>query len=174
MLRGGNMRGQNLSLDTVENFLAQKRIAMVGISREPGSISNLLFAEMNRRGYDMVPVNPNTPEIVGRRCFARVQDIQPPVDAALLMTRPEVTQTIVQDCAQAGIRRIWMYRGGGKGAVSAPAMQFCKERGIDVVPGECPFMFWPDAGPVHRLHGFIRKVTGHYPQHLSASNARAA
>jgi predicted CoA-binding protein len=168
------MPGQNLALDTVEDFLAQKRIAMVGISREAKSISILLFEEMNRRGYDVVPVNPNTPEILGRRCFARVQDIQPPVDAALLMTRPEVTEIIVRDCAEAGIRCVWMYRGVGNGAVSRRAMQFCKERRIEVVPGECPFMFWPDAGAVHRLHGFIRKVTGHYPQPVSASNAHAA
>ena len=78
----------------------------------------------------MVPVNPNVAEVQGRRCFARVQDIQPPVAAALLMTSPEATETVVNDCAEAGIRRVWMYRAGGKGAVSAKAVAFCRERGF--------------------------------------------
>ena len=164
------MAVQSLALETIEDFLAQKRIAMVGISREPNSFSVTLFEELCRRGYDVVPVNPNTAEVLGRRCFARVQDIQPPVEAALLMTSPTVTDTVVSDCAEACIPRVWMYRAGGKGAVSRKAVALCEQRGIRVVPGECPFMFLPDAGTGHRLHGFIRKITGRYPRRAHASN----
>jgi len=156
------------SLETIEDFLSQKRIAMAGISRDPKSLSVTLFEELCRRGYDVVPVNPNTMEVQGRRCFARVQDIQPPVEAALLMTSPEVTETLVNDCAAAGIRRVWMYRGTGKGAVSAKAVAFCRERGIQVVPGQCPFMFLPGAAGFHRFHGFLRKITGRYPKRAAA------
>ncbi len=159
------MAAHNLSLETIEDFLTQKRIAMVGISREPKSFSAALFEELCKRGYDMVPVNPKIPNVQGRRCFARLQDIEPPVDAALLMTSPEVTETVVSDCAEAGVRRVWMYRAAGNGAVSPRAVAFCQERGIRLVPGECPFMFLPKTGGVHRLHGFVRKVTGRYPHH---------
>jgi hypothetical protein len=159
---------QDLSLETIEDFLAQKRIALIGVSRKPGSFSVPMFQELSRRGYDVVPVNPNTPEFQGHRCFAQVQDIQPPVQAALLMTSPEVTDTVVRDCAEAGIPRVWMHRAGGQGAVSPQAVEFCRERGIRVVPGQCPFMFLPESGAVHRLHGFIRKVTGRYPKHAHA------
>lgn len=162
------MADQKVSLEIIDEFLAQKRIAVVGISREPKDFSVSLFEELRRRGYDVVPVNPKVPELWGRRCFARVQDIQPPVEAALLMTSPEVTDTVVNDCVEAGIRRVWMYRAGGKGAVSQQAVQFCQERGIQVVPGQCPFMFWPDAGIGHRVHGFIRKITGRYPRRACA------
>ncbi len=162
------MAAQNASLEIINDFLAQKRIAMAGISRDPASFSVALFKELCRRGYDVVPVNPNVAEVQGRRCFARVQDIQPPVAAALLMTSPEATETVVNDCAEAGIRRVWMYRAGGKGAVSAKAVAFCRERGIQVVPGECPFMFLPHAAGYHRLHGFVRKITGRYPRYAAA------
>ncbi|HYY72940.1 MAG TPA: CoA-binding protein [Candidatus Bathyarchaeia archaeon] len=112
---------QDLSLETIEDFLAQKRIALIGVSRKPGSFSIPTFQELTRRGYDVVPVNPNLPEFQGRRCFARVQDIQPPVQAALLITSPEVTDTVVRDCAEAGIPRVWMHRGAGK-APSVPRL----------------------------------------------------
>jgi uncharacterized protein len=157
------MTTERAALETIEDFLAQKRIAMVGISREPKSFSVMLFEELCRRGYDVVPVNPNAPSVLGRTCFARVQDIRPPVEAALLMTSPTVTEQVVADCAEAGIRRVWMYRAGGTGAVSRKAVEFCRGQGIEVIPGECPFMFFADAG-FHRVHGFFRKLTGRYPR----------
>jgi predicted CoA-binding protein len=160
------MTTEPAALETIEDFLAQKRVAIAGISRDPASDSVKLFEELCRRGYDVVPVNPNMAEVQGRRCFAHVQDIQPPVQAALLMTSPEVTETVVNDCAEAGIRRIWMYRATGKGSVSEKALAFCREQGIQVVPGQCPFMFLPDTAGVHRLHGFVRKIMGRYPRRV--------
>jgi uncharacterized protein len=160
---------QKPSLETVEDFLAQKRIAMVGVSRSPADFSISLFQELSKRGYDMVPVNPNAKEVLRRKCFACVQDIEPPVDAALLMTSPVATEAVVRDCAEAGIRRVWMHRAGGDGAVSDQAVQFCQEHNIKVIPGECPLMFLPRSATVHRLHGFIRRITGRYPKHTRAA-----
>jgi len=156
------------SLDTIQDFLGQKRIALVGVSREAMNIGASLFKEFTKRGYDVVPVNPKAPEILGRKCFARVQDIEPPVDAAILLTVPGVTEQVVRDCAEAGIRRVWMYRGGGQGAVSEKAVEFCREQGMRVVPGECPLMFLPQMGGIHSFHGFVRKLFGRYPKHSRA------
>lgn len=159
---------QRTSLESIEDFLAQKRIAIVGMSREAASMSEAVFKELSKRGYDVVPVNPNVPEVMGRKCFARVQDIQPPVDAALLMTSPAVTEAVVKDCVECGIKRVWMHRGVGQGSVSEKAIEVCREQGIRVIPGECPFMFLPQSGGIHNLHGFIRRVTGRFPRHAHA------
>lgn len=156
------------SLEIIEDFLAQKRIAMIGISRDPKDFSASLFQELERRGYDIVPVNPKVSEVMGRPCFARVQEVQPPVDGALLMTKPDVTDAVISDCAAAGIRRVWMYRAGGTGAVSEKALAFCREHSIQVVPGQCPFMFLPGTGGVHKFHGWFRKIFGKYPKHQHA------
>jgi len=159
------------SLEVIQSFLACKSIAIVGVSRDPRNLSVKLFEEFQRRGYDVVAVNPNLGEFQGRRCFRRVQEIRPPVEGALLMTPPETTDVIVRDCAEAGINNIWMYRAGGRGAVSSEALRFCTERGMKVVPGECPFMFWPDAERFHRWHGLIRKITGRYPRRTEKREA---
>lgn len=148
----------------IDAFLAEKRLAVIGVSRNPKDFTRTLFDELAGRGYDVVPVNPGAPEIGGRRCFARVQEIEPPVGAALLLTSPQVTEQAVRDCDEAGVRQVWMYRGAGAGAVSRPAVAYCRERGISVVPGECPFMFLPGAAWPHRLHGFVRRILGSYPQ----------
>lgn len=156
------------SLETIERFLALKRFAMVGVSRNPRDFSIMLFDEFCRRGYDVIPVNPTVSTIRGRACFPRLQDVQPPVSAALLMTSPEVTESVVADCAAVGLTHVWMYRAAGKGAVSPKAIAFCQEHGIEVIPGECPFMFIGSGG-IHRLHGLFRKLTGRYPQRSTAA-----
>jgi predicted CoA-binding protein len=163
------MTPTGVSLNTIESFLAQKRIAIVGISRERKNIGPDLFRALQNRGYEVIPVNPNTPEMLGQKCFARVQDIQPPPDGALLLTSPSVTDTVVHDCADANIKRIWMYRGGGKGSVSDEAVEFCRKQGIEVVPGQCPFMFLSPVQSVHRFHRFLYRITGKYPRHLKSA-----
>ena len=149
----------------IREFLALRRIALVGTSRDPKDFSRYLLREMSAKGYDMVPVNPAVEgEVENRRCFARVQEINPPVEGALVLTASRDTEQVVRDCAEAGIRYVWMHRSGGPGSVSQAAVDFCREKGIRLVEGYCPFMFLPHTPFFHRVDGFLLKVTGAYPR----------
>ena len=148
-------------------FLDHKRIAAVGVSRNPADFTRNLVREFCKKGYEVIPVNPAVEEIDETRCFARVQDIEPAVAAALLLTSPSATESVVRDCVAAGITHLWMHGtsgAGGVGAVSQSAVDFCREHGVNVVLGECPFMFLPRPAFPHRVHGFIRKIVGSYPR----------
>ncbi len=145
-------------LETAREFLSHRRIALVGLSREPRDMSRAVFRELARRGYDVVGVNPALGDADGRPCFARVQDVSPAAEGALLFTPPALTERVVRDCAEAGIRRVWMHRGAGRGAASPAAIAFCEANGIAVVRDLCPFMALPDAELPHRLHGFFRRL----------------
>ena len=147
----------------IDHFLSHRRIALVGVSRNPQDFSRAMFRELTGRGYDVVPVNPLTEDVEGKPCFQRVQAIDPRVEAALLVTSPSETEMVVRDCAEAGIREVWMHKGGGQGAVSQVAVAFCREHGIRVVEGHCPFMFLPNTQWLHRAHGFVLKLVGGYP-----------
>ena len=140
------------------DFLARKRLALVGLSRNPKDFSRYMYNELRQRGYDVVPVNPNLAELDGTRCFARLQDVSPPVEGALVMTAADRSERVVHDCAEAGINRVWLHRGTGQGAVSPAAVSFCQEHGMRVVAGYCPFMFLPKASWFHRVHAFFRKL----------------
>lgn len=147
----------------IHSFLAHQRIAFVGISRDPKDFSRMLFREMCDRGYDMVPVNPAATEVESSRCFAHVQDIEPPAEAALIMTASQQTENVVRDCLQVGIKDVWMHRGGGQGSVSDQAVKFCRENGMRLVEGYCPYMFLPSTSVVHRVHRFFMKILGSLP-----------
>jgi len=151
------------TIEDVEDFLDQKRIAFVGVSRNPKDFSRNLFRDLRQQGYTVIPVNPQMPDVEGARCFARVQDVTPPVDAALIMTPPAKSEQVVRDCAQAGIARVWLHRGAGAGSVSPEALDLCQQLGIRVVAGYCPYMFLPQTPFFHRVHGFWMRLTGAYP-----------
>ncbi len=140
----------------IDVFLSRKRLAIAGVSRNPKDFSRAVFREFVRRGYDVVAVNPNLEEVEGRPCFARMQEIAPAVEGAILMTPPALTARVVRDCAEAGIRHVWMHRGAGRGSVDPTAVEFCRAQGMEVIPGECPFMYLPDAGFPHGVHRFLR------------------
>ncbi len=151
------------SMAAIRDFLAQKRIAVVGVSHDPKDFSRGLLRTLRERGYEAVAVNPHLTSADDAPCYASLIDVAPPVDGVLMMTSPAVTDEVVQECARLHIPRVWMYRAVGDGAVSPQAIEFCEEHGIAVVPGECPYMFLVGEPWFHRLHGFVRKITGAYP-----------
>jgi predicted CoA-binding protein len=147
----------------ITQFMAARRIAVIGVSRDSRHFSRNLFRTLISRGYHVIPVNPQASEIEGLRCYASVIAIEPTVDAALLFTTGAATDAVVRECAGASIPCVWMYRAAGIGAVTESAVEFCLEQNITVVPGECPYMFLPHAGCIHALHGFARRLIGTYP-----------
>jgi predicted CoA-binding protein len=151
------------SKQAIDSFLSCRRIAVVGVSRDPKDFSRQVFRAFVERGYDAVPVNAAGGEVEGRPAARRVGEVQPPPEAALLMTPPAATDQVVRECAEAGVKRVWMHRGGGAGAVSPEAVVFCRERGIEVVDGECPFMFLPETSWFHGVHRFFKRLGGRLP-----------
>ncbi len=125
----------------IDQFLALERLALVGVSQNPEELGRRLYRDMRQFGYQAIPVNPHTDTIDGEHCFSRVQDITPPVQAALLLTPPSANEQVVRDCAEAGIRLVWFYGVGDASKANAQAIAYCEQQGISVIPGFCPYMF---------------------------------
>jgi predicted CoA-binding protein len=152
------------TLKQIDAFLALKRIAVVGVSRNPKETSYMLWQELRQRRYDAVPVNPAATELDGKPCFASVRDIDPPVEGALIMTTAAVAEQVLDDCAAAGIRHVWLYKGLGGGATSTATIAAAERHGLDAVVGLCPYMFLPGTPAFHSIHGLGKKLTGSYPK----------
>ena len=148
----------------IDEFLAQKRIAFVGVSRNHQDFSRALFRELKTRGYDLVPVNPAASEIEGIPAAASVSDVTPPPDGVLVMTPAKESLGVVEQCAKAGVRRVWLHRSVAQGSVTPEAVEACDRHEIAVVAGECPFMFLPKTAWYHGLHRGFRALTGSLPK----------
>lgn len=151
--------------EAASEFLAMKRIAVTGVSRKPeGHGSNLVYQRLRDRGYEVFAVNPNADEVEGDRCYQDLKSIPGGVDAVVIGTRPEIAEDTMRECAEVGIKHVWMHRAFGEGSVSEAATKYGRERGIKVIDGGCPLMFDPTADPGHKAMRFVFTLTGKVPR----------
>jgi uncharacterized protein len=153
--------------DAATEFLAHNRVAVTGVSRMPGSHgSNVVYKRLRDRGYHVFAVNPNAEEVEGDRAYHDLRAIPGGVDAVVIGTRPEVADETMRECADLGIRHVWMHRGPGAGSVSKSATAYGRERGITVIEGGCPCMFGATADPGHKAMRVVFTLTGNVPKHV--------
>jgi uncharacterized protein len=151
--------------DAATAFLANKRVAVTGVSRTPkGHGSNLVYQRLRQRGYDVFAVNPNASEVEGDRCYPNLSSIPGGVDAVVIGTRPDTAEDTMHECADLGIKHVWMHRGPGTGSVSPEATDYGRQHGIIVIDGGCPLMFRPTADMGHRL--MRRMFAGNVPKQV--------
>jgi predicted CoA-binding protein len=151
--------------DAATAFLANKRVAVTGVSRTAkGHGSNLVYQRLRQRGYEVFAVNPNTSEVEGDLCYRDLASIPGGVEAVVIGTRPETAEDTMHECAELGIKHVWMHRGPGPGSVSADATEYGRQHGITVIDGGCPLMFEPTADFGHRLMRHL--LAGNVPKQV--------
>jgi predicted CoA-binding protein len=146
-------------------FLANKRVAVTGVSRTPKTHgSNNVYKRLRERGYDVFAVNPNASEVEGDHSYPDLKSIPGGVGAVVIGTRPETADETMRECAELGIKHVWMHRGPGAGSVSRPATEYGRQRGITVIDGGCPCMFAPTADFGHKVMRFL--YASHVPKQV--------
>jgi len=164
-MRGGSLMEKVKEVAT--EFLAKKKVAVTGVSRTPGSHgSNVVYKRLRERGYQVFAVNPNADEIEGDRCYHDLKSVPGGVDWVVIGTRPETADATMRECAELGIKRVWMHRGPGTGSVSESAAQYGRDQGIRVIDGGCPCMFEPTADPGHKVMRVVFTLTGNVPRRV--------
>ena len=150
-----------VSVQAVNEFLAQRRLAVVGVSDAKGSFAKTVYRELRAHGYDVVPINPSAAVVDGDRCYPDLASVPGDIDGAIVMVNGDVSPSVVRDCVASGVPRVWLFKGvGGPGAVSDEAVRIAHEHGLSVVDGACPLMFLESPGWVHRVHRFMRRRAG--------------
>ena len=153
----------------VQDFLSLKKIAVVGVSDKRDTGCNLAYTKFKENGYQVYAVNPHITTFNGDTCYADLKSIPEKVDAVFILTSPKVTEEVVQQCVDLGIRHVWMHcmmgtkpgLAAGMTSVSQSAVEICRANGIEVIPGTCPNQFLkPDFGHsmmrgMWKLFGFL-------------------
>lgn len=150
-----------------EEFLAQRRIAVTGVSRSPADHgANVVYRRLRERGYEVFAVNPNADEVEGDECFTELKAIPGGVDAVVIGTRPEIAEQTMRECVELEIGRVWMHRSFGRGSVSDAATAYGRRHGVLVIDGGCPLMFAPTADGGHKMMRAVCKLTGSVPREV--------
>lgn len=136
----------------IEAFLAEKRIAVVGVSRTKG-FGNSALRALAAKGWDAVPVNAEADEVEGQRCFRTLAAVSPPPGAVLVVTPPARTLEVVEACVRLGLRKVWLQQG----AESEAAIRLAASNGLAVVHHACVLMYAAPGG-LHRLHRWLHDL----------------
>ncbi len=154
--------------EAAAEFLAKRRVAITGVSRDSQNHGgNVVYQRLRQRGYQVFAVNPNAEQVEGDRCYPNLKSIPGGVEAVVIATRPELAEATLRECADLGIKHVWMHRAFGAGSVSAEAAVWGREHGIRVIDGGCPLMCEPTADPGHKLMRFVLTLTGTVPRRVS-------
>jgi uncharacterized protein len=143
--------------DAAKNFLSLKRIAVAGVSKK-----------LRTEGYKVFAVNPNAATVEGDTCYPNLKAIPEKPEGVVIVTKPEVTNEIVKECAELGIKNVWMHKGidARTASVSDDAVKFCREHNITVIPGGCPMMYIQNADIGHKMMRWMKSLTGSLPENI--------
>lgn len=126
---------------SVADFLEGKRIAVAGVSRHADVAANAVFKKLQQCQYEVFPVNPNAHEVEGVPCYSDLAAIPGELDGVVIATHPDVSQSVVRDCKERRVPRVWFHRSFGQGSVSQEAVRECERLGMECIVGGCPLMF---------------------------------
>ena len=148
--------------DIINEFLKQKDVAIAGVSRDKEKWGNMLLKELRQRAYKVYPVNPYADELEGEKAYPDLKSLPAEVETLIIAVKPDETLKLVQQCPEAGIKRVWMQKGALRGSFSQEAYDFCKQNNINCIYGLCPMMFY--AKGMHSAHFWLKKVFGRLPR----------
>lgn len=111
----------------------QNVFAVVGVSINPEKYGHQVYKDLKEAGYVVYAINPNIDEVLGDQCYNSLSDLPEKPDVVDTVVPPEVTEEIVKECKELGIKRVWMQPG----SESENAIRFCEENDINVVHDVC-------------------------------------
>ena len=148
------------SKKVVDDFLSQKKIAVVGVSRKKTKFGNAIYKELKQKGYQVYPINPNINKFEEDTCYPNLLSLPDKIDAVIINVPPVQTVKVVKEVKEAGIKKVWLQQGSQSDA----AVKFCEENGIECVSNECILMFAQPSAFIHRAHKWVWGVFGKLPQ----------
>lgn len=148
----------------VSDFLSQRNIAVAGVSRDPRQAANAVYRKLRASGYRVFAVNPSATQLEGDPCYPDLRSIPETVAAVVIATHPDVAVQVVRECAELGIRQVWLHRSIGQGSVAEEAVRECERRGIRCLVGGCPMMYCEPVDFGHRCMRWILKLQNRVPR----------
>ena len=148
------------SKSTVEDFLAHRTLAVVGVSRDGKKFGNTVYKELKNKNYTIYPINPNAEKIGSDICYPNLRSLPEPVEGVVVVVPPEQTESVMRDVVDVGIPRVWLQQG----AESDEAIAYGEKHGVSIVHGECILMFAEPAALPHQFHRWIWKILGKLPK----------
>ncbi len=144
----------------IDDFLAQRTLAIVGVSRKAEKFGNSAFKELKTKGYQLFLVHPSGEVILGEKSYTSLKDLPQKVGGVLVSVPPAEAEKVVREAHEVGITHIWLQQG----AESQAAIEYCEQNGMCVVYGRCILMFAQPQAFFHKPHRWVMQLLGQMPK----------
>jgi uncharacterized protein len=148
------------TLQQIEQFTAQKHIAVAGISRTPHKFGNSVFKELKKQGYTPYPISLHLSEFEGIACYKDIASLPSEVGSIIINTKSEATKVLLEEARAKGIKNIWLQQG----SADKETILAANNSADNVISGHCLLMFTKPSHFMHRTHAFFTKTFGKYPK----------
>jgi len=149
-----------MDISVIKSFTELKNIAVVGVSSKGNGFGISVFNHLKDNGYNVFAVNKNGGFWKDVKLHSSLSQIGNKIDGLITVVPPAVTENIVREAKELGIKYIWMQQG----SESKNAIEYCEENGMQVISGECILMFIEPVKSIHSFHRWLNKLTGKYPK----------
>ena len=146
--------------ESINLFLQQPLIAVVGVSRNKNKFGNAVYQTLKKNGIKVIPVNPHMTHFEGDKCYSTIDTLPQEVKAIFVNTPPEKTIKIVETAIKKGILHLWLQQGSTDDEV----IRYLEGKDVNYIADRCIMMFAEPVGPFHRIHRFLSKITGNFPE----------
>ena len=140
----------------VKDFVAGKRLAVVGASRSGKKFGNIAYKELKQRGYQVYIVHPTDSEIDGEPCYPSLGALKEQVDGVVVSVPPTQGMQVLQDASKAGLKDVWIQQQGD----SPELLQLGESLGLNLIHGKCILMYAEPVRSFHSFHRFFVRLTG--------------
>jgi predicted CoA-binding protein len=149
----------------VDEFLALKRIAVAGVSRNPGGThaSNGIYSPQGR-GYEVFS-QPECRQGHGRHLLPKPQGHPGGVDGVVIATNPSVSLSVTKECQELGIKKVWFHKNFGAGSYTKEAHEYCRANGITALVS-CPLWYGKTSDGFHKFFGAACRLLGQVPKEV--------
>ncbi len=119
--------------DEIRNFLSLKKVAVIGISRSESKAAHFVPKYLSENGFDIIPVNPNSNEILSKKCYKEITEVEGDIDIVDVFRPSEEVLPFVRDAIKKNPKVIWLQEG----IHNEEAENLAREHGIDIVFNRC-------------------------------------
>ncbi len=142
----------------VKEFVQNKRLAIVGVSRSGQKFGNIAFKELKTRGYDVFAVHPEVQEIAGEKCYPNLSALKGQIDGVVVCVPPSQGMQVLQEAANCGMNQVWIQQ-----QADSPELLAAGEKlGLNIVSGKCILMYAPPVKSFHAWHKGFMQLIGKY------------
>ncbi len=145
---------------SIEKFLAPKKMAIAGVSGNTKKFGYQIFQELKQNGFDLCPINPKFEEIDSVKTYKSVVDIPSDYEKLYIVTPKTETDAIIKQAVEKGIKHIWVQQMSN----TKESTQLAIDNNVELIEKECMFMFVEPSTSIHKFHKTIWNLFGLLPK----------